>query len=255
MAIDWTVRHRPARSALDGAGSPGRRGRHPGRTVGARRRLRRCCPDVPQPRPAWARRHRPGAPGPCRGAPRPPRAQRGPQRARPRPRAAVPDGRARNHPKADLRDVERAYAVAERGTAASSARAASRTSPTRSRSPDPGRARHGPGHPVARRCCTTPSRTPTTASTRCARDFGDEVAASSTASPSSTRSSTARPPQAETVRKMVVAMARDIRGPGHQARRPAAQHADHALPAARTSRSRRPARPSRSTRRWPTGSA
>ena len=39
--------------------------------------------------------------------------------------------------------------------------------------------------------------------------------------------------EAETVRKMVVAMSRDIRGPGHQARRPAAQHADAPLHAAR----------------------
>ena len=44
-------------------------------------------------------------------------------------------------------------------------------------------------------------------------------------------------------------------GPGDQARRPAAQHADAALPARGRSRSASPARPWRSTPRWPTGSA
>ena len=59
-------------------------------------------------------------------------------------------------------------------------------------------ARHGRGHRVlARRAA------------RGLRRRGRR--SSSTASPSSTRSSTARRPQAETVRKMVVAMARDIR--------------------------------------------
>ncbi len=120
-------------------------------------------------------------------------------------RAVPPQGR---HP--DRRAGLRAWP--RTSTATRSGARATPTSPTRSRSrtilaelgmtaADPGRraaARHGRGHRVHPR--------------RAARGLRRRGRArSSTASPSSTRSSTARRRAAETVRKMVVAMARDIR--------------------------------------------
>ena len=59
--------------------------------------------------------------------------------------------------------------------------------------------------------------------------------------------------QVENYRKMILAMAQDLRVVADQARRPAAQHAHDRRPAASRSSCRRPARRSRSTRRWPTG--
>ena len=92
-----------------------------------------------------------------------------------------------NNPKADLDLIERAYAVAERATRARSARAASRTSPTRWPSPHPRRPRHDRHHRWPPPCCTTPSRTPTTPSTSCAATSATRSPCWSTASPSSTR--------------------------------------------------------------------
>ena len=96
-------------------------------------------------------------------------------------------------------------------TRARSARAASRTSRTRSRSRRSSPTSASARRPSPRRCCTTRSRTPRTRSTRCAPTSATRSRCSSTASPSSTRSSTATRTQAETVRKMIVAMSKDIR--------------------------------------------
>ena len=60
---------------------------------------------------------------------------------------------------------------------------------------DPRRARHDARRRWPPRCCTTPSRTPPTASRRCAATSATRSRCSSTASPSSTRSPTARPPR------------------------------------------------------------
>ena len=92
-----------------------------------------------------------------------------------------------------------------------SARAASRTSPTRSRS-----RRSSPTSASARRrsprpCCTTPSRTPTTRSTMLRADFGDEIAMLVDGVTKLDKLKYGDSAQAETVRKMVVAMSKDIR--------------------------------------------
>ena len=76
---------------------------------------------------------------------------------------------------------------------------------------DPRRARHRRRRRSRRRCCTTPSRTPTTASTSCARDFGDEIAMLVDGVTKLDKVKYGEAAQAETVRKMIVAMARDIR--------------------------------------------
>ena len=176
--------------------SPSRLGAR-GHARAARRAGRSSTPSAPvdagraaAPQPAAARaprgaagRHvrpsRPRAPAPPAAcAPAWPGSAGSVQPVQPGPRAAAAD-RAEQRPQATptLRQIERAYDVAERGTAARSARAATRTSPTRSPSP-----RSSPSSAWTRprwwrRCCTTPSRTPTyTPRRRCARDFGDEVA-------------------------------------------------------------------------------
>ena len=77
--------------------------------------------------------------------------------------------------------------------------------------PDPGRARHDPADAVRRPAARHWSRTRPTASTRCARDFGDEVADLVDGVTKLDKVKYGDAPQAETVRKMVVAMARDIR--------------------------------------------
>ena len=103
-------------------------------------------------------------------------------------------------------------------------------------------ARHRRGH----------RRTP---STQLRADFGDEVALLVDGVTKLDKVKYGEAAQAETIRKMVVAMARDIRVL-------VIKLADrlHNMRTLRyvkppTSRSGRPARRSRSTRRWPTGSA
>ena len=117
-----------------------------------------------------------------------------------------------NHPKADLRDVERAYAVAEY---------LHREQRRKSGEPyithplavahDPGRAGHDRRRRWPPRSCTTRSRTPTTRWTRCGADFGDEIASLVDGVTKLDKVKYGQASEAETVRKMVVAMARDIR--------------------------------------------
>jgi guanosine-3',5'-bis(diphosphate) 3'-pyrophosphohydrolase len=64
---------------------------------------------------------------------------------------------------------------------------------------------------LPRPCCTTRSRTPTTTSSQLERDFGDGVAALVDGVTKLDKVTYGAAAQAETVRKMVVAMARDIR--------------------------------------------
>ena len=85
------------------------------------------------------------------------------------------------------------------------------------------------------------------------REFGDEVAMLVDGVTKLDKVKYGEAAQAETVRKMVVAMARDIRVLRHQARRPAAQRAHLALRLAGERAAQGPARPSRSTPRWRTG--
>ena len=63
------------------------------------------------------------------------------------------------------------------------------------------------------------------------REFGDEVTALVDGVTKLDKVKYGEAAQAETVRKMVVAMSRGHQGPGDQARRPAAQHAHAAVPA------------------------
>jgi guanosine-3',5'-bis(diphosphate) 3'-pyrophosphohydrolase len=145
----------------------------------------------------------------------------------PQPAAQARDDEA-NHPKADLALLSAPTRRRADATASRCARAATRTSPTRSRSPRSSPTRHDRADAGARRCCTTRSRTRRTRS-RAARDFGDEVAQLVDGVTKLDKVKYGDSAQAETIRKMIVAMARDIRVLGHQARRPAAQHAHAAL--------------------------
>ena len=132
---------------------------------------------------------------------------------RPGPRAAAALHR-QSHPKADL-----ALAASGPTTSPSSAHARPEAQerrplhhPPARRRHDPRRARHGHDRRWSRPCCTTPSRTPATRWTQLAQRLRrPRSRTSSTASPSSTRSSYGDAAQAETIRKMVVAMARDPR--------------------------------------------
>jgi GTP pyrophosphokinase len=67
----------------------------------------------------------------------------------------------------------------------------------------------------------------------CRKEFGDEVALLVDGVTKLDKVKYGDSAQAETIRKMVVAMSRDIRRAGDQARRPAAQHANAALPEGR----------------------
>ena len=123
-----------------------------------------------------------------------------------------------------------------------------------------GRARSSPSSAwsrrrCARRCCTTPSRTPPCRWRTSRREFGDEVGRLVDGVTKLDKVRYGESAEAETIRKMVVAMARDPEGADRQARRPAAQHAHPVAGCRRTSSSGSPSRPSRSTRRWRTGSA
>ena len=92
------------------------------------------------------------------------------------------------HPKADVEVLEAAYeraAYLHRDQRRRSRRPLHH--PPAGRGHDPGRARDDAARPCARRCCTTPSRTRSTPSTRCGRTSATRSPTSSTASPSSTR--------------------------------------------------------------------
>ena len=78
----------------------------------------------------------------------------------------------------------------------------------------------------SRRCCTTWSRTPASRSSDIEREFGDEIASLVDGVTKLGKINFGDGgPQAENFRKMVVAMARDIRVLAHQALRPPRQHA------------------------------
>ena len=117
-----------------------------------------------------------------------------------------------NHPKADLSVIERAYAVAERAHRRPDAQERRRLHHPPARGDDDPRrarhdaadarggaaARHGRGHGIQ------PRRS-------CATDFGDEIAMLVDGVTKLDKVTYGDAAQAETVRKMVVAMARDIR--------------------------------------------
>ena len=86
-------------------------------------------------------------------------------------------------------------------------------------------------------------------------DFGDEIAMLVDGVTKLDKVKYGDSAQAETVRKMIVAMSKDIRVLDHQARRPPAQRPHLGLRAAGVGAHARPRRPSRSTRRSRTGSA
>ena len=100
-----------------------------------------------------------------------------------------------------------------RATPARSASPARTSSPTRSVSPGSAPACDSTPRRSARRCCTTPSRTRAPAWSRCASDFGDEIAQLVDGVTKLTgitfKSRDER--QAENYRKMMVAMATDVR--------------------------------------------
>ena len=181
----------------------------------------------------------------------------GPQRGRStRSSSRCSASSATTHPKADLRMIERAYDVAEhhhRGQL----RKSGDPYITHPLAVDQILAELGMTPPTlcAALLHDTVEDTAYTPRRSCARTSATRSPTWSTASPSSTRSSTASPPQAETVRKMVVAMARDIRVLVIKLADRLHNMRTMRYHAGQTSRSRRPARPSRSTRRWPTGSA
>ena len=117
-----------------------------------------------------------------------------------------------SHPKADTRLLQRAYDIGRAaGTPGSTASPATRTSPTRSRSRRSWPTSAWTPPRWSPRCCTTPSRTPTTRSSRCASDFGGEVALLVDGVTKLDRVKLGDAAKAETIRKMVVAMAKDPR--------------------------------------------
>ena len=194
------------------AGRPGGRRRRRRRRTTPRRPGRGAVP--PTARPVAERRLRavqradrpPGAgpAGPVQRALADPAGQRGARAADRDPPGQPPQGR-RPAAAARLRHGRRA------GTPGSTASPATRTSPTRSRS--------RPSWPTWAwtpprwwpRCCTTRSRTPTTRSTRCAADFGGEVALLVDGVTKLDKVKLGDAAKAETIRKMVVAMAKDPR--------------------------------------------
>ena len=64
---------------------------------------------------------------------------------------------------------------------------------------------------VRRRCCTTPSRTPTTPCAQLTRDFGDEIALLVDGCTKLDKVKYGESAKSETIRKMIIAMSRDIR--------------------------------------------
>jgi GTP diphosphokinase / guanosine-3',5'-bis(diphosphate) 3'-diphosphatase len=112
-----------------------------------------------------------------------------------------------------VREVVRAYRYAEAMHEGQKRRAARPTSPTRSRSrPSSPSSGSGPRR-WSRRCCTTPSRTPRPPSTTSAEGFGEEVAhlVDGVTKLDRIQVESKQQQQAETLRKMIVAMAKDIR--------------------------------------------
>ena len=177
--------------------------------------LQPAAPPAPVPDGSASRPgHRPGrAVGHPPGA-RPPRPPDDPAAGRGRRRrcwSRWPRVHRDLHPKADLALLQRAYDVAEASTRASSASPATRTSPTRSpsRRSSPSWAWTPPRW--SRRCCTTRSRTPTTRWSTLRDDFGEEVAHLVDGVTKLDKVEFGNAAEAETIRKMVVAMARDPR--------------------------------------------
>ena len=117
-----------------------------------------------------------------------------------------------HHPKGDLSIIERAYAVADEAHDGSDApeRRAVHHPPARGRA-DPRRPRAWARRRSPRRSCTTRSRTPATRSTTLKAEFGDEVAMLVDGVTKLDKVKYGESAQAETVRKMIVAMSRDIR--------------------------------------------
>ncbi len=168
---------------------------------------------------------------------RPPRPSRRPalQPVQPGPRAPAADSAQQRpedrvgHPAAGREGLPGRRALAPRPEAQE--RRPVHHAPAR-RDDDPRRAGHGPGHAdggaAARhgRGHRVRPRHPQ------ARTSATRSPCSSTASPSSTRSSSARRPRPRPSARWSSPWPRTPR-PGHQARRPPAQHAHHALPQAR----------------------
>ena len=96
-------------------------------------------------------------------------------------------------------------------TTGRSARAASRTSRTRSPSRRSSPTSASARRPSPRRCCTTPSKTPTYTLDQLRADFGDEIAMLVDGVTKLDKVKYGDSAQAETVRKMIVAMSKDIR--------------------------------------------
>ena len=166
-----------------------------------------------------------------------------------------PAGCAHQPPKADLEVVEQAYVVAEeahRGQLRKSGEPYI-THPRGGRE-DPG----GPGHDTATLAAALLHDIveDTAYSLEELRaEFGDEIAMLVDGVTKLDKVNYGDAAQAETVRKMVVAMARDIRVLLIKLADRLHNMRTWQFVAGRVKRSRRPARPSRSTRRWRTGSA
>ena len=157
-----------------------------------------------------------------------------------------------NHPKADTRLVVRAYEVAERCHRGQLRRAATPTSPTRWRSP---RSSPSSGMEAPTLCAALLHDTVEDTALSLAdvtRDFGDEVGHLVDGVTKLDKVRYGESAEAETIRKMVVAMARDPRVLVIKlADRLHNMRTLSFLPPDKQQRKAR--RPSRSTPRWPTG--
>ena len=145
-----------------------------------------------------------------------------------------------HHPKADLALIERAYAAAEKAHAGQKRKSGEPyiTHPVAVAQilADLGIGVEDASPPP---CCTTPSRTPTYTLDQVRADFGDEIAMLVDGVTKLDKVKYGDSAQAETVRKMIVAMSKDIRVLDHQARRPPAQRPHLGLRAEPSRRTRK----------------